>query len=293
MSHLLGETSMSTPASDAKVISGRATAATMLAIELPLAIGMPAVRVAAPSSRNRLSPACCRQRRWTVLPACFAAVRKYLKDLRCRALYGDSHWSRGRSHSRLNRALVLEPLDARLMLSATAAPQSSPPITTTVFNGFELYTSAAVELGGFSSGLAIDNGVVINAPLSISPFGATQPGSLPAQPAALLQLAGVPPVTTAAPDIGQRLPAGIVDLVLGFDAIAPQEVSDLELELGRDRGSSGGGGGYLGAADQETVQEVGNSETLDPEPVESSSRVALEGYFGDMLIHGDDFPSGG
>jgi hypothetical protein len=284
---------MSTPASNAKVIFGRATTAIMRAIEFPPAIGMAAVHVAAPPSRNRRWLACCRQRWWTALPACVAAVWKYLKDLRCRALYGNSHGIRRRSPSRLNRALVLEPLDARLMPSAIAAPPSPPPITTTVFNGFELYTTAAVELGGLSSGLAIDNGVVINASLSISPFGATLPGGLPAQPAALHQLAGVQPVTTVAPDIGQRLPAGIIDLALGFDAVAPQEVSDLELELGRDRGSSGGGGGYLRAADQENVQNAGNFETLDPDPDESSSRVEVEGQFGAMLVHGDDFLSSG
>ena len=54
----------------------------------------------------------------------------------------------------------------------------------TAFNGFDLFTTAAVQLGGFAQGLAVDNGVPVNSGLTIAPFGSSQPGQLPAQVAA-------------------------------------------------------------------------------------------------------------
>ena len=73
-------------------------------------------------------------------------------------------------------------------------------VTVTGFNGFDLFTTGAVELGGFATGLAVDTGVNINGNLSVTPFGAAQPGALPAQAAALQQLAGQVPVTVGASD---------------------------------------------------------------------------------------------
>ena len=76
----------------------------------------------------------------------------------------------------------------------------------TGINGFELFTTGGVQLGGFALGLAVDNGVIINGPLSLTPFGASIPGGLPAQPAFLNQLAGLIPAGSVAQALGERAP---------------------------------------------------------------------------------------
>jgi hypothetical protein len=139
-------------------------------------------------------------------------------------------------------------------------------VNVTGFNGFDLFTAAAVELGGFASGLAIDTGVNINGNLSVAPFGAGQPGALPAQVAALQQLAGQIPATTGLADLGLagRLPAGIVDMVLGFDSGIPHTVDAIEIQLGRYGGSSGGGMSDQGVSPQKGgMQKAGAMETFD------------------------------
>ncbi len=102
----------------------------------------------------------------------------------------------------------------------------------TAFNGFDLFTTAAVQLGGFAQGLAVDNGVPVNSGLTIAPFGSSQPGALPAQVAALAQLAGLTPAGTPSTDAGTagHLAAGIVDIVLGFDSGIPHNGEGMDLE---------------------------------------------------------------
>jgi len=132
------------------------------------------------------------------------------------------------------------------------------------FNGFDLFTTGAVNLGGFSSGLAIDTGVPINSGLSISPAGPGLPGSLPAQAAALQQLAGVIPSGPAAIGLGQAvLRASAVDLALGLDLGVPHDGEGMEKELARARSSGGTGNSPDTGMPQNDVQKAGNFEDFD------------------------------
>jgi cyclophilin family peptidyl-prolyl cis-trans isomerase len=141
--------------------------------------------------------------------------------------------------------------------------------------GFDLYTSSGVELGPFALGVAIDPGFSVNGILSLSPFGSTQPGGLPAQPAALQQLAGMIPAGSPSIDAGAagHLAAGIVDMVIGFDSGVPHNVDGMELELARYGGSSGGGMSDQGQpSDKGEVQPAGRFETFDDNPGGADSR---------------------
>ncbi|HEY1603322.1 MAG TPA: peptidylprolyl isomerase [Pirellulales bacterium] len=132
--------------------------------------------------------------------------------------------------------------------------------------GFDLYTSSGVELGPFALGVAIDTGFNANGSLSLTPFGSTQPGGLPAQPAALQQLAGMIPAGSPSIDAGAagHLAAGIVDMVIGFDSGIPHNIDGMELELARYGGSSGGGQSDQGQpSDRGEVQPAGRFETFD------------------------------
>jgi hypothetical protein len=147
---------------------------------------------------------------------------------------------------------------------------------STGFNGFELFTTAAVQLGGFAQGLTIDSGVPINSGLTIAPFGSSQPGALPAQVAVLAQLSGIAPTGTPSTDAGTagHLAAGIVDIVLGFDSGVPHNGEGMDIEqLARD--SSRGGGG-LGAPGQQQapgeVQKAGAFETFDGDDAGATQR---------------------
>ncbi|HEY4312490.1 MAG TPA: Ig domain-containing protein [Pirellulales bacterium] len=142
----------------------------------------------------------------------------------------------------------------------------------TKFNGFDLFTTGAVQLGGFAQGLAVDNGVIINGGLTISPFGSSLPGGLPAQVAALVQLAGIPPIGTPSTDLGiaGHLAAGIVDMVLGFDAGVPHNTDGMVIEeLARESGN-GGGAGLPGAPGE--IQKAGATEPINADESNAAPR---------------------
>jgi len=149
------------------------------------------------------------------------------------------------------------------------------PVTLNVvtgFTGFDLFTTSAVSLGGYAMGLAVNPGLSINSAFSIAPFGSTLPGGLPAQAAALAQLAGIPPIASAGHDSGTagHLAAGIVDLVLGFDSGIPHNTEGMEVELARGAGN-GQGTGTPGQTQGE-IQKAGAEEPLDEKRERGGSR---------------------
>lgn len=144
------------------------------------------------------------------------------------------------------RSLAFEQLEALLMLDGAPVGTSDPglgAVTGTsagTFNGFDLYTTGAVQLGYYADGLAIDTGVPINSSMSELPQSATLPGSLPASPAAVNQLmAQAYAGTAAAPTDSAAFAGPSTGLLVGSStAVGPQSQAT---ELARYVGSSGGG----------------------------------------------------